>query len=163
MENRKEEIAQRLFETAIKFKRGDLSLHEHHPELTHTEIMILVHIRKHSLMNGDPVGVKAGRLSLLLRVSPPTVTQQVNGLVSRGYLIRETDPADKRAVNIRLSDKGLEALRLVGRDIITNLTSLVDYLGEERSLELIDLLSDISEWIETEFRTHQRRTEKNEQ
>ncbi len=159
MRETKELIARRLFETIIQFRRTDWPPHEHHHELTHTEMMILVHVAKNSKpaagalrattgdADGETTGIKAPRLSSLLRVSPPPVTQQGNSLVTRGYLIREPDPADRRAVNIRLSEKGIETIRLVGREIISELTGLVDHLGKERSVELIDLLADAFEWL----------------
>lgn len=48
-----------------------------------------------------------GRLAALTGRTRPTVTVLVQKLVRHGYVSRETDPADGRAVVVRLTDRAL--------------------------------------------------------
>lgn len=56
-------------------------------------------------------GDRAARLAESLAVRKPTLTAVVDGLVQAGFLLRETDAADRRAVHLRLTDRGTTALR----------------------------------------------------
>ena len=48
-------------------------------------------------------GVSAGELAHILRLHPSTLTGILQRLVSRGLLIRHTDPVDKRRIRLRVT------------------------------------------------------------
>jgi DNA-binding MarR family transcriptional regulator len=54
-------------------------------------------------------------------ISQPAATQLVNRLVARGWVERERDPADARAVVVRLAGPGREALDRLRGDLRTAL------------------------------------------
>jgi long-chain acyl-CoA synthetase len=45
-----------------------------------------------------------------LAVAKPTVTAVVDGLVERGYLVREAIEGDRRSIRLRLTDDGRDAV-----------------------------------------------------
>lgn len=49
---------------------------------------------------------RASKIAERLAVAKPTVTAVVDGLVDRGYLLREAVPGDRRAVSIVVTDEG---------------------------------------------------------
>jgi DNA-binding MarR family transcriptional regulator len=64
-----------------------------------------------------------------LCMSAPTVSKMVSSLVKRGFVARDEDPNERRAVNCRLLDKGSrlirggwEADRVFGREVLNRLT-----------------------------------------
>ena len=87
------------------------------------------------------VGVTISEVSDAFGVTPPTVTQLVNGLEERGYVRRAADPDDRRAVRITLTDRGEDVLNKALDAHFAALDGLVNYLGEEDSHTLAELLS----------------------
>lgn len=57
---------------------------------------------------GDKIGIKS--LAEHLHVAGPHITDEVVRLVSRRYLRKSIDPADRRALNLELTDKALAML-----------------------------------------------------
>ena len=59
-------------------------------------------------------GMRAGDLAAEMHVSPPTTTRLIDILVGEGWVARERDPDDARAMRLVLTDHGratLEGLR----------------------------------------------------
>jgi DNA-binding MarR family transcriptional regulator len=67
-----------------------------------------------------------GSLASAERVTPPTMTRLVAGLVADGLVERTGDPADRRAVRVRATPDGRARL-LAGRD--RRVTALRDLLA----------------------------------
>lgn len=55
--------------------------------------------------------MRIGELAATEQVEPPTMTRLVDGLERDGYVAREPDPEDARAVRVRATSKGARALR----------------------------------------------------
>jgi len=87
-----------------------------------TKIMLILYIRGSSRMSDIASG---------LDVTLPTATSLVERLVEKNYVMRETQPDDRRVVLCRLSDEGQEA---IGR---------IWHLARNRSKELLEAM-DIS-------------------
>jgi DNA-binding MarR family transcriptional regulator len=79
------------------------------------------------LVFGGPTTV--GALARAEQVSAPTMSRLVSGLERDGFVVRETDQADARAVRVRPTPKGRRVL-VQGR--------------ERRVAELVQLLDDVS-------------------
>jgi DNA-binding MarR family transcriptional regulator len=54
--------------------------------------------------------MRIGELAHAEQVEPPTMTRLVDGLQRDGYVAREPDPDDARAVRVRATDAGTAAL-----------------------------------------------------
>jgi long-chain acyl-CoA synthetase len=50
-----------------------------------------------------------------LAVTKPTLTALVDGLVERGFVVRETPAGDRRAVRVSITDAGRVAAETAGR------------------------------------------------
>jgi len=57
---------------------------------------------------------RAGDLAARLAVTKPTLTSLVDGLVERGYVVRETLPGDRRVVRVAITDAGRVAADQAG-------------------------------------------------
>jgi long-chain acyl-CoA synthetase len=71
----------------------------------------------------------AGRLA----VSPPSVTAVVDGLVARGLVERQADPADRRRLTLLLSGDGLALLRRAESAVDERLGMVAEYLEDPGS------------------------------
>ncbi len=88
-------------------------------------------------------GISVSGISDLMRVTSPTVTQLVNRLEADGFVQRSTDQRDKRTVRIRLTDKGEGAVSKAVEAFHATFDGLVQFLGEEESKRLAELLSKV--------------------
>jgi len=135
--------AQRLLEAFTRYRRAGW---RHTPVggLTPSEMMVLWHV----MSTTQPgCGIKVSDISNHLNVAPPTVTQQINNLEANGYVQRSMDKEDRRAVRVTLTAKGEQALKEAHDALMASLTGLVEYLGEEDSEKLADLMSRVSTYF----------------
>lgn len=78
---------------------------------------------------GAPYRLSAGQLVAAMMVSPAAVTLRADGLIEKGLITREADPADRRSVLIALTPAGRRLVsRLLGphvkreRELLAGLT-----------------------------------------
>ena len=83
-----------------------------------------IHLLRRLRVEDEALGISAPRLSVLsvlvfagpmrigelAQAEPPTMTRLVDGLQRDGYVVREPDPVDARAVRVRATDAGTAAL-----------------------------------------------------
>lgn len=92
-------------------------------------------------------GLRVGDLAAWLGVKPPTVTQLVDALVSRGLVERFADTADRRAIRVRLSAEGRQMADSFHARAMDETEALVAHLGSENSEKLAELLFTTAEFL----------------
>lgn len=93
-------------------------------------------------------GLKVSEISRYLGLTPPTVTQLINSLEAKELVERQPDPSDRRVVRIRLTKQG-KIITRKGRDYMNaTLNRMVEYLGEEESDQLAELLLKVYTFME---------------
>ena len=108
---------------------------------TLSEIRVLFCIRKST--KSDTSEMKVSEISKLLHVTSPTITQLLKGLEANGLVTRHIDPTDRRAVGIALTEKGEMVTQQAADAFSASFEGLVEYLGEEQSYQLAELLSKV--------------------
>lgn len=73
-------------------------------------------------------------------LTQPSVSRLIDRLMSRGYVDKETDPADGRGAIVCLTDKGYELFRKVAVDHVGTIT---DRIGDALSDDELRLLTDL--------------------
>ena len=96
-----------------------------------------------TLLEADGIGIKVSDLSLQMQITPAAVTHMLNSLEEGGYIERLADPADRRVVLVKLTDKGKHTVEALKAKFLEKLTGLVGFLGEQDSRELLRLVSAI--------------------
>jgi DNA-binding MarR family transcriptional regulator len=84
--------------------------------------------------------MKVSEISKRLHVTSPSVTQILKGLEANGLIERHVDLNDRRAVGIVLTEKGKHIARKAEENFFASAQGLAEYLGEEQSNQLADLL-----------------------
>jgi DNA-binding MarR family transcriptional regulator len=97
---------------------------------------------------------RVGQLARAEQVEPPTMTRLVDGLERDGYVAREPDPDDARAVRVRVTDAGVDALT-VGKE--RRVAAFVSMLGTLPPRDLASLGRGI-EALERALDPHARGT-----
>lgn len=103
---------------ALLAKVLDLTLAE--LDLSASQYRLLVYLRE------KPAAATA--LAQLLDVSRPSLTALVDGLVARGFVVREPDAHDRRRVTHQISDAGLAAAALADTAVQERLAELLGHL-----------------------------------
>ena len=109
--------------------------------LKHSEIFVLFCIKKSKESEID--GIKLSEISKRMHVSNPTTTKVISGLEDNGYVIRSIDKEDRRSARITLTQKGEAAIIDAHNSFHSIFVELADYLGENKSNELADLLNEV--------------------
>lgn len=137
--------AQKLLQALDQFQRAKWHEQQTFAGCKPSEIRVLFCIK-----NGAKAGVpmKVSEISKQMHVTSPTITQLLNGLEPNGLVERQIDPEDRRSVGIRLTEKGECVAERAWEGFLTALQGLIDYLGEEDSERLTDLLFKVHHYIE---------------
>jgi len=108
------------------------------------EIMVLYFISTNAK---DDMGLMVSEISGKLNVTSPTVTQHINSLEVQELVERHADPADRRVVRIKLTDKGKEYIQRINEARLELFVGLVKHLGEEESLLFAEMMRKTSEYM----------------
>lgn len=92
-------------------------------------------------------GLRIGDLAAWLAVKPPTVTQFVDALESRGLVERFADPDDRRAIRVRLSKSGRDMADSFHASAMEETEALVDHLGATDGNKLAELLAKTADFL----------------
>lgn len=110
-------------------------------EATPSQISVLASVERH----GTPT---LGELAAAEQVRPPSMTRQVDTLVSAGLLARTVDAQDRRVARVELTHAGQKALARSRSLRTAYLVKRLSSLGEEdqdRLYELVGLLERLAE------------------
>ncbi|CRK83282.1 MarR family winged helix-turn-helix transcriptional regulator [Neobacillus massiliamazoniensis] len=110
-----------------------------------SEFKVLVTIQREA--NEKKTEMKISEISQFLQVTPPTITQIINVLEKDGLVERTIDPDDRRAVKIKLTPEGLKVTAKARLAFSETFLGLIDFLGEEESEQLANLLSKVQQYF----------------
>ncbi|MEK3733084.1 MarR family transcriptional regulator [Paenibacillus sp. FSL M8-0334] len=135
-------VARNLVRSIYRFHRQEWEIHMN-MEHTPGEVRVLMSLLDRSESPELP-GLKVSEISNRMRVTSPTITQFVKGLEKKGLVERVIDEKDRRAVRVCLTAEGKRVVEEVQDNVTRYMNGLVDYLGEEDSRKLTELLNKAS-------------------
>ena len=136
---------QKLFRTMMRFHR--LGWHQQSiAGCKPSEIRVLFCIKRSTNLNIPEI--KVSEISKQLQVTSPTITQLLKGLEADGLIERHIDPIDRRAVGVTLTKRGEMVAQQAADAFSTSMHGLIEYLGEEQSNQLADLLSKVLRYFD---------------
>ncbi|MEE0959925.1 MAG: MarR family transcriptional regulator [Lachnospiraceae bacterium] len=94
---------------------------------------------------GEPKNMST--VAKAIDVTVGTLTIGINGLVKKGYVIRERGTADRRVVYISLTDKGLRAYRHHEQFHKNMALSIMDRLNEDEAVVLVRSLNKMTDYF----------------
>ena len=107
-----------------------------------SEVKVLMCVRKG--IKPDSSDMKVSEISKRLHVTSPTITQLIKGLEANGLIERHVDQTDRRAVGIKLTEQGEIVTQQAIESFSSSINGLIEYLGEEDSNQLADLLYKVT-------------------
>lgn len=97
------------------------------------------------------VGVLPSQLAKKTEVSLPTISQKLSVLEKRGLIERKICEDDRRKTLIYATQKGKALINEGYRGFMNGLSSACEKLGEEKVEQLIEILSEMNEYIDEEI------------
>lgn len=94
----------------------------------------------------DGRGIGTSDIQKDLHISKPSVSQTLNNLERKGYVVRMIDPADRRKITVTLTPEGKKVLADAQQYYAETLDRTLEQFGIENTrivLELINRLMDI--------------------
>jgi DNA-binding MarR family transcriptional regulator len=94
----------------------------------------------HKLLELNSQGIKISDISKHLGIAPPSVTQLVNSLEEKMFLVRSQDSSDRRSVRVKLGVEGENLIKKINTNFYNSFKGLVEFLGPEDSQKLSELM-----------------------
>jgi DNA-binding MarR family transcriptional regulator len=113
--------------------------------LKYSEFLLLHYIE--TAVESKPEGVTATELSAHMEVKPPTINPLIANLEKLGLIERKADPNDRRFVRITMTKLGKDLTNERRKLFLKKVHALADYLGEEKSNNLIEIMNDIYNFV----------------
>lgn len=112
--------------------------------LTQAEFRCLKSIQEGEIINNREISSR-------LKLSASRLTRIIDGLVQKGYVVREIDPADRRNMRLSLSPRGVEFVRKMNEDYVEIHKEILKNIEENQHRPLItamtQLLTALEKWI----------------
>ncbi len=131
------------FEAALSQIRRTHLGHDQTTDLRHSEIHFLMLIAKVS----DKQAVTPSDIAKKMEISLSAITHHLTALENKGYISRTPSPDDKRVTLVTLSDRGKLLVDKLQAGFWKKLCGLVEFLGDDDSRELIQLLTKMTTYI----------------
>lgn len=93
--------------------------------------------------SGEPYELTVGELREVSRLSSGGVSQRLSRLEGLDLIVRTIDESDRRVVNVKLTDKGIELIDNLAAEIMRRDAALLAALPEEERRRLEDLLRNL--------------------
>lgn len=106
--------------------------HHHHPVLSRERIL--------TVLADHEEGLRQKQLSEKLHVNASSISEFTGLLEEDGYVVRKTDPSDRRAALISLTAEGMERARELQEERSRKLRDLFGNLTEEEKKDLLRLI-----------------------
>jgi DNA-binding MarR family transcriptional regulator len=94
-------------------------------------LYILWLIYKHEILSMTEISQKLG-------MPKPNVTALVDKLVNENIVERVLDPNDRRIINIRMTEKGLEDLQIIKRSVGREMRERIQTLSEDKRNKMLE-------------------------
>jgi DNA-binding MarR family transcriptional regulator len=136
-------LTRELFQLMKRFPRPNMALSTR-KDMTRSEYELLGMLVMR--LEGDQKALSIGEISDVLHITPAGVTHLINPLEEKGLVERLKDPSDRRVVLIGITEKGIGIAEELMAEIQEKLAGLIDFLGEDDSRKLIDLMTKVVEY-----------------
>lgn len=145
------DLKRKFMQAIFRFRKSGMALPKM-ADLNMTEFFVMNGLARN--MFGKDQSVDLSQIRCHTHVTKAAISQLLTSLVKRGYIVRETDPGNRRRITVALTRQGEETLALSQQEADKTLEKILLRLGEEKALQLVSLLnelSDISEGIKREY------------
>ena len=92
----------------------------------------------------EPKCRSASDIQTDMHFSKPAVSQILNQLEKKGYIVRSIDPDDRRKINVTITESGSEITQKTNGYFESVMNEIVERFGENNCEKLCELLDELS-------------------
>lgn len=107
--------------------------------------------------NPDSEGMYGTDIAMHTHMSPPAISRMLRALEAKGYVSRIPGREDRRNTHIRLTPEGSEALSQAQAHAFAFVGNIIEKMGPEATLQLLQLLERLSDIIEEDAQNTRER------
>lgn len=142
------ELEEQLVRSIFQFKRlaatgFGMDIMNSSSQLNMTELMLMNEIADNTVSSGNNVGISDVRE--YLSVSKPAVSQILNSLEKKGFILRDIDKRNRRNLIVTLTDAGRTVLESEFEKFNNKLKQIISFLGEEDVKKMIAIVNRMIE------------------
>jgi MarR family transcriptional regulator, organic hydroperoxide resistance regulator len=93
-------------------------------------------------------GTPATKIGPSIGMEARSLTRMLKSLEEKGWIYRETDPTDKRFVNVFLTDLGKQKRSFARQGVIDFNTIIADNIPKEKLKSFYDVITEINDLVE---------------
>ena len=145
------DLKRKFMQAVFRFRKSGMDLPKM-ADINMTEFFVMNGLARNIF--GKDQSVDLSQIQCHTHVTKAAISQLLTSLVKRGYIVRETDLGNRRRITVALTQQGEEILALSQQEADKTLEKILLRLGEEKALQLVSLLnelSDISDGIKREY------------
>lgn len=147
-------LREQFIYVTMRFKRMDFCPAEA-TCLQQSELAVMAKASAGCMGSGE--GVSVSDIQQNLHISKPAVSQTLNSLESKHYIVRRIDPHDRRKITVTLTPEGECALAEAQCSYEKFLNSVLEHFGTENVSSLIELLNRLIDILDsTDFKNERR-------
>lgn len=132
-------LAEELIEALDRKKKGPP--HEDVSTAMRGELAVL------RLLMDEGRVLTAGDISRLLQMTTSRIAAVLGSLQKKGLIVRSTDAEDKRRVLVTLTQKGMTLCRKRKQHVVSDMSYMLSYLGENDAKEFVRLMKRVHDII----------------
>ncbi len=87
-------------------------------------------------------------ISEIIGLEKSSFTRSVDHLVKTGFLIRNRIETDRREINLELTDKGIDTIEIIRKELDDYLLSLLENFSDKEKNEYLKSLQIVSKYID---------------
>lgn len=93
--------------------------------------------------------VRPTKIAKEMEISSARVAAMLNSLEKKKLISRKRSDIDKRKINIELTKSGTDLAQKTKEDVLHQVSSMLEFLGEEDAKELVRIMSRLAKYMDT--------------
>jgi DNA-binding MarR family transcriptional regulator len=137
------ELKTQYIQALFRLRRMETDTAATIPNVNMTELHVMAGISKN--MFGDDNSVDLSKIHNEIFVTKAAVSKMFTSLERKGYIIRETDKANRRRITVELTESGEKVLKEAIFQTEQTLDKIISRFGEDNMRQFISLLGQLSD------------------
>jgi len=143
----RQQLAERFFNATDRMRRY-LMRAKPFEGISHNEVAIL-HMIDACRQRGDRASTTW--LSARLKLNKSSVSQTLNAMEEKGWILRSLDPDNRRQTLIGLTDEGQRVMGEIRGKMISGIARVLERMGRENAERFVDMIELFLASVKAEF------------
>ena len=134
-----------FYQSMLRLKHATHKLPSPHEGVSHFDFLSINLIRNYQEDHPDLPGMKISLLCEKMELSRSAMSQHINALEAKDFVVRTASKTDRRVTYLSLTDRASDLLRESKEAFLMQIKSVCDMLGREDTEMIIELTDKVSQ------------------